>query len=127
MKTSYRTVPAYLTKDGSEIRELMHPAVHGNSRQSLAEATIRPGHRTQLHRHQRSEEIYHVTQGAGVMTLGDSRFAIGPGDTVLIAPGVAHCAEASGASPLILLCCCSPAYSHDDTEILKPADEARPR
>ena len=26
VKTSYRTIPAYVTKDGSEIRELMHPA-----------------------------------------------------------------------------------------------------
>lgn len=26
----YAAVPAYHTKDGSEIRELMHPAVHGN-------------------------------------------------------------------------------------------------
>ena len=33
------------TLDGSEIRELMHPAVHGNVNQSLAEARVSPGSR----------------------------------------------------------------------------------
>jgi len=118
LKTCYQAIAAYLTKDGSEIRELMHPAVHGNARQSLAEATIGQGRKTQLHRHVLSEEIYHVTAGAGVMTLGCRRFAIGVGDSVYIAPGVAHAVEATSLSPLRLLCCCSPAYSHDDTELL---------
>jgi hypothetical protein len=36
-------VVPYVTRDGSEIRELMHPGVHGNRAQSLAEATIGPG------------------------------------------------------------------------------------
>ena len=41
-----------MTKDGSEIRELMHPAVHGNRKQSLAEATVAAGTaRRALHRH----------------------------------------------------------------------------
>lgn len=118
MKTRYRDSDPYVTKDGSEIRELMHPDRHGNAKQSLAEAIVLPGRRTQLHRHRQSEELYFVTQGAGRMTLGDSVFAIEAGDTVLIVPGTAHCVEAVGDSPLHLLCCCSPAYRHDDTELL---------
>lgn len=118
VKSAYADVPAYLTKDGSEIRELMHPAVHGNGRQSLAEATVAPGRRTRRHRHAVSEELYHVTAGAGFMTLGDERFRVTVGDTVLIPPGIAHCIEATGTEPLRVLCCCSPAYSHDDTELL---------
>ena len=37
MKTRYADIPAYITKDGSTIRELMHPSVHGNRLQSLAD------------------------------------------------------------------------------------------
>lgn len=121
MHTRYAEIAPYITKDGSEIRELMHPAVHGNRRQSLAEATIEPGSRTQLHRHAQTEELYHVTAGSGLVTLGDARFKVSPGDTVLIAPGTAHCIEATGGEPLRILCCCSPAYSHDDTELLEAA------
>jgi mannose-6-phosphate isomerase-like protein (cupin superfamily) len=118
MKTRLRQVPGYLTKDGSEIRELMHPAVHGNRRQSLAEATVPPGAATALHRHALTEEIYHVTGGAGTMTLGDEVFAIGAGDTICIPSGMPHCVENSGKVPLTILCACAPAYSHDDTELL---------
>ncbi|WP_334159314.1 cupin domain-containing protein [Oryzomicrobium sp.] len=118
--TQRDAVPAYVTKDGSEIRELMHPAVHPGARaQSLAEATVFPGQRTLLHRHDATEELYHITAGSGRMTLGDERFAVAPGDTVLIPPGTAHCIENTGAVPLRLLCCCAPAYAHDDTEVLE--------
>ncbi len=118
MKTSYQEIPAYITRDGSEIRELMHPAQHGGQQQSLAEAVIQPGEQTRLHRHLRSEELYHVTRGAGIMTLGDATLSIRVGDTILIAPGTPHCVTASGGEPLYLLCCCSPAYRHEDTELL---------
>jgi mannose-6-phosphate isomerase-like protein (cupin superfamily) len=120
MRTRYTDVPAYVTKDGSIIRELMHPAVHGNRLQSLAEATVEGGSRTQLHRHALTEELYHVTAGTGIMTLGDATLQVGAGDTVLIPPGTPHCIEATGTEPLRILCCCSPPYSHEDTELLGP-------
>ena len=66
MRTTYDAIQPYVTKDGSQIRELMHPAVHGNRNQSFAEATVAPGARTALHRHTRTEEIYHITHGEGV-------------------------------------------------------------
>lgn len=118
MKTSYRAIVAYTTRDGSEIRELMHPAVHGNRQQSLAEAVIQPGEQTRLHRHMRSEELYHVTRGAGIMTLGSRTLTIEIGDTVLIPPGTPHAVSATGSTALHILCCCSPAYRHEDTELL---------
>ena len=118
MKTRYQDTVPYRTKDGSEIRELMHPDQQGSVNQSLAEAIILPGQRTQRHFHRESEELYHVTQGSGRMSLGSEDFLIEVGDTVLIVPGTAHCVEATGALPLRILCCCSPAYRHDDTELL---------
>lgn len=121
MKTEYGQLPVYVTKDGSLIRELMHPGVHDNRHQSLAEAIVAPGARTLLHRHRSSEELYHVTQGSGSMTLGHARFAIGRGDTVCIPPGTPHCVENTGAEELRILCCCAPAYSHADTELLEGA------
>lgn len=118
MKTEYAGVVAFVTKDGSEIRELMHPSAHAVRHQSLAEAIVHPGQTTRLHRHRLTEEIYHVTAGCGRMTLGDDHFEIGPGDTVCIAPGTPHCVENSGREPLRILCSCVPPYAHDDTELL---------
>ena len=118
MKTSYAQIPPFITKDGSVIRELMHPAQRGNRAQSLAEAIVAPGQTTALHRHGMSEELYHITAGEGSLTLGAEKVKVSPGDTVLIPAGTPHCIEASGAEALHILCCCSPAYRHEDTEIL---------
>ncbi len=118
MKTRREEIPTYVTKDGSTIRELMHPNHHGGQNQSLAEATIPPGGKTRLHRHRQTEEIYHIVAGRGEMTLGDTRFPVQPGDTVLIPPGTPHAISNHGRTTLKILCCCAPPYHHDDTELL---------
>ncbi|MGB5670951.1 MAG: cupin domain-containing protein [Sedimenticolaceae bacterium] len=118
MLTRYRNQAPFETKDGSEIRELMHPSVHGNQKQSLAEARVLPGRKTALHRHLESEELYHISAGEGLMTLGERQFVVMPGDTIAIAPQTPHCVENAGTVPLVILCCCSPPYSHADTELL---------
>ena len=118
MLSHYPDQPPYRTKDGSEVRELMHPAAHGNHNQSLAEARVEPGAMTVLHRHLETEEIYHVMAGEGLMTLGDEQFRVVCGDSVLITPMTPHCIRNTGSGPLVILCCCSPPYAHDDTELL---------
>ena len=121
MRTTYGTIQPYITKDGSQIRELMHPSVHANRNQSLAEATVPAHAQTTLHVHRLTEEIYHVTSGTGMMTLGREKFAVAAGDTICIASGTPHCIENIGDAPLKILCACSPAYSHNDTELIEPA------
>lgn len=122
MRTHYRQIKRYITKDGSEIRELLHPDHHDISNQSLAEARVPAGVTTYLHRHLQSEEIYHITAGSGEMTLGSERFSVEPGDSVCIPPGTAHCITSTGNEPLVILCCCAPAYAHEDTELLLEPD-----
>ena len=118
IRTHYEEIKTYESKDGSLIKELMHPATHHNKNQSLAEAIVQPGKTTALHTHHRSEELYYITHGKGHMTLGDQRFEVSPGDSICILPGTAHCIENIAEHDLHILCCCSPAYSHDDTELL---------
>ena len=122
IKSRYVEIKSYITKDGSVIRELMHPDFHGKMKQSLSEATVSPGGITALHIHNETEEIYHFTSGKGVMTVGEEKFQVEAGDTVLIPPGNPHRLENSGEAPLKLLCCCSPPYSHEDTELLAEKD-----
>lgn len=117
-RTSLGEVAPYVTRDGSEIRELLHPDAHAVRKQSLAEAVVPAGAATLLHRHETSEEIYHVTRGGGRMTLGAETFAIAAGDSIAIPPGTPHRVENTGAEALHILCCCAPAYSHEDTTLL---------
>jgi mannose-6-phosphate isomerase-like protein (cupin superfamily) len=112
-------VAAYSTKDGSEIRELIHPDSHPARNQSLAEASLQPGQRTALHRHRQSEEIYYVLAGSGRMILDSDEFSVSAGDSILIPPGSAHCIANTGIEALRLLCCCAPAYAHADTDLIE--------
>jgi len=115
----YAEIESFVTKDGSEIRELMHPVRHANEKQSLAEARLPVGRKTWLHRHHITEELYYITEGSGLMTLGTEQFEVRVGDSICILPGTEHCIDNTGQVELALLCCCSPAYSHEDTEILE--------
>ncbi|MBF0458924.1 MAG: cupin domain-containing protein [Nitrospirae bacterium] len=115
IKTTYKKVNPYTTKDGSEIRELMHPQVHGNKKQSLAEAIVKLNGQTALHKHDLTEEIYYITTGRGLMTLGDEVFEVSAGDTICIEPGTPHMIKNTGAVPLKILCACTPPYTHEDT------------
>ena len=116
--SQYSQVTAYTTRDGSQIRELMHPDSQGNKQQSLAEATVTPGEKTLLHKHLKSEELYFITQGNGKMTLGNTSIEVANGHCICIPPNTPHNIENTGDIDLKILCCCSPAYSHNDTELL---------
>jgi mannose-6-phosphate isomerase-like protein (cupin superfamily) len=110
---------AFITADGSSIRELAGIPTGNAVNQSLAEATVPPGGATVAHLHRRSEEIYLFTGGTGHMRLGDDERAVRAGDCVVIPPGIVHKLWAGEREPLVLLCCCSPAYSHEDTVLLE--------
>ena len=110
---------AFITADGSSIRELAGIPVGNASNQSLAEAVVPPGGGTIAHVHHRSEEIYLFTHGSGRMRLGNEEQAVRAGDCVVIPPGVAHKLWSDDREPLVLLCCCAPAYSDADTELLE--------
>jgi mannose-6-phosphate isomerase-like protein (cupin superfamily) len=110
---------AFITADGSEIRELAGLPSGNAANQSLAQATVPPGGDTIEHYHRTTEEIYYFTRGSGRMRLGDAEFDVTAGDCVVIAPGERHKLWASDDGELVLLCCCAPAYSHEDTVLLE--------
>lgn len=113
--------PAFVTKDGSEIRELL---AHRNSvirNQSLAEARLEPGQTTDEHYHVRTEEIYYITHGTGRFRLDDELRDVQVGDAIAIPPGRRHKLWNTGTETLRLLCCCAPAYEHSDTILTEPA------
>ena len=117
-KANLGELEAFTTMDGSSIRELAGPAWTPAEGQSLAEATVPPGGQTDAHFHRLTEEIYYFTAGRGRMRLGGEEAEVSAGDCVVIPPGVEHKLwNSSEVESLVLLCCCAPAYSHEDTVI----------
>src|SRR3954449_5088210 len=98
------SVEAFITKDGSEIRELAGTPTGNSVNQSLAEATVPPGAETEEHFHEVCEEIYLFTSGRGRMKLGDEEPDVSAGDTIVILPGTRHKLWNTGPEPLKLLC-----------------------
>src|SRR5215213_8639325 len=98
---------AFTTLDGSTIREF-----ESTDNQSLAEATVPPGGATAVHYHRRTEELYLFTAGSGRMRLGEETFDVKAGDCLTIPPGAEHQLWNEAHEELVLLCCCSPPYSH---------------
>jgi mannose-6-phosphate isomerase-like protein (cupin superfamily) len=114
-KANLDDLGAFTTLDGSRIRELAGPSWTQARNQSLAEATVPPGGETAEHYHPRAEELYYFVAGTGRMRLGADEAEVRVGDCVVIPPGSAHKLWNSGEHDLVLLCCCAPAYSDDDT------------
>ena len=110
-------VPAFITKDGSEIRELLAYRNSVICNQSLAEARLPVGASTQEHYHARTEEIYFITTGTGRMRIEGELRDVKAGDAIAILPGKKHKLWNIGNETLKLLCCCAPAYEHSDTFI----------
>lgn len=114
-------VPSFITRDGSEIRELLAYRNSCLEAQSLAEARLPPGGKITAHFHRRTEEVYYLLAGEARMQLGDEVRSVGPGDAIAIPPGMVHQITNTGRETLVFLCCCAPPYEHDDTVLVEPA------
>jgi mannose-6-phosphate isomerase-like protein (cupin superfamily) len=113
--TNIDRVPAFITKDGSEIRELLAYRNSCIRYQSLAEARLPVGGGTIGHRHLLTEEIYYILEGQGMMRIADEVRNVGRGDAIAIPPGEFHQITNAGSTVLKFLCCCAPAYVDSDT------------
>ena len=117
------SIEPFVTKDGSEIRELLAYRNSCIRNQSLAEARLRPGAATTPHFHRKTEEIYFILEGQGLMYLDGQQRTVGPGDAIAIPPGAVHTIRNTGSGVLRFLCCCAPAYEHDDTVLVELSEE----
>lgn len=119
--TNLEALTPFITKDGSEIRELLAYRNSCIRNQSLAEARLAPGGSTAPHYHRQTEEIYYIVAGSGRMRIEAEIREVSAGDAVAIPPGARHQITNTGSETLRLLCCCAPAYEDSDTVLLDEA------
>ena len=85
---------------------------------SLADARVKPGVTTELHRLS-VDEWYVLKHGTGMMEVGGGEaFAVGPGDTVIIPAGVSQRITNTGDCDLVMQCVCVPRFTPDCYEAL---------
>ncbi|MBJ7260110.1 MAG: cupin domain-containing protein [Chthoniobacterales bacterium] len=103
----------FTTKDGSTIRSILDRTNAPVEKQSLAEASMRPGQSTERHHHKISEELYFILEGTARMEIDGETRDVGPADAILIPACARH--QITAQSALRFLCCCAPPYDHTDT------------
>ena len=101
-------MPIVKSDDAPEF-DLAGVRVHGlssPSRGALETMSYRvdlgPGQRLPDHTHDH-EEVFHVLSGTITVSLDGEETPLGPGDTVMVPPGVSHFSYADGAQASALL------------------------
>lgn len=84
----------------------------GDRKVSIARARVEPGVTTKAHHLEGTQEIYIITKGKGVVTIGDLEPAeVTEGDTVMIPAGISQRIKNTGQTDLIFYCICTPSFT----------------
>jgi mannose-6-phosphate isomerase-like protein (cupin superfamily) len=68
-------------------------------------------------RHRLTTEVYYIIAGEGVLELDGEVVAVGPGDSVIIPPGVVHSARSDGGLEVLIIMVPPEAESGDLEEV----------
>ncbi len=112
-------VPQLEGGPGEVIRELAGLARTNAQLLSLAEVTIAPNGGAREHYHRQMEEVYYLLQGQARLTVGDETRIVGPGDTIVIPPGDRHKIVNMGATDVVMIVACAPAWHEEDNVFLE--------
>lgn len=86
---------------GVRVRGLSSPS-RGALETTSYRVDLQPGQRLPEHRHDQ-EEVFHVVSGPITVFLDGAETLLGPGDTVMIPPGVSHFVYAGASEACAIL------------------------
>jgi mannose-6-phosphate isomerase-like protein (cupin superfamily) len=109
--------PEFVAGDGTQLRELLHPAKQAIAlRYSLAHAIVPVGQVSMPHALTTSE-VYYILSGQGTMHIDDETSAVEPGDAVYIPPQARQYIHNTGSEPLVFICIVDPAWRKEDETV----------
>jgi quercetin dioxygenase-like cupin family protein/type 1 glutamine amidotransferase len=86
-----------------ELQWFASRALGDSASTTLGRATIYPGQSNPLHRHPNCEEVLHVLEGRISQQVGDEKYELRAGDTVVVPQGVLHSTRNIGTSNAVVL------------------------
>lgn len=107
------------TGDGADVFELFGQKCPGIGSISLATGSLKPGQNAQIHYHVRTEEIYYVVSGQGVVKVADHEYTVEAGDAMYIPATYPHgLVNTSETDALVVLCISSPPFDPNDFHLV---------
>ncbi len=108
------TLHEYLTPERCFIYETCGLVATNDAQVSIARARVEPDISTKTHHLVGVQEIYVVTEGKGIVEVGDlPPTEVTVGDTVVIPSGVKQKITNPGSVDLIFYCICTPAFTEN--------------
>ena len=93
---------------GALSKALVGPQTCGSRRIDHRISCYQPMAHVAEHVHQVQEQVYHVLEGEGLLTLDDKRVTLRRHDYVFVPPGVRHSFTNNGLVPLVFLVVTTP-------------------
>jgi mannose-6-phosphate isomerase-like protein (cupin superfamily) len=93
---------------GALSKALVRPEVCGSRRIDHRISSYQPMAYVAEHVHRVQEQVYHVLEGEGMLTLDDNSVLLRRHDYVFVPPGVRHSFTNTGLSPLVFLVITTP-------------------
>jgi mannose-6-phosphate isomerase-like protein (cupin superfamily) len=114
-----KSCPEFIAGDHTILRELLHrDKADVELRYSLAHATLKPGDTSYKH-YLLTSEVYYILEGNGIMTIGEEKKDVYPGQAVYIPPEAWQCIHNPGPGVLKFICIVDPAWRKED-EVVSP-------
>ena len=93
---------------GALSKPLVMPETAGSKHLDYRISMYQPMARVAVHTHKVQEQIYHVLDGEGLMTIAGKDHVVRKHDVIFLPPGVEHAIENSGMVDLVFLVITSP-------------------
>ena len=93
---------------GALSKPLVMPDTAGSKHLDYRISMYQPKAQVALHSHKVQEQVYHVIEGEGLMTIDGEEHVVRKHDFIFLPPGVVHAIENTGMSDLIFIVVTSP-------------------
>lgn len=106
---SYRSHVSRITEDNNDFRRVLSTG----KKSQLVVMSIPSGGEVGEEVHPKTEQTLFFQSGSGEALVGEERFAVGPGDIVIVTPGTRHNFTNTGSEPLKIITVYAPAHHID--------------
>jgi mannose-6-phosphate isomerase-like protein (cupin superfamily) len=114
-----QTAPRYVQEEGIVSYLLVSPRTSDAKHLTTSVVEIKPGGSQRVHSHV-PEQIYYILEGKGLMTVGDQKEHVGPGDCIFIPTETPHGLDNHGEVLLRYFSAAAPSFSRKKLENLWP-------